>query len=531
MIVAPTASPEPRLQADLGGVTDTVPFWGTDVTGMRPGRPVTLTDTPAVYGYPFTRLRQLRAGDYWVQALLNVYTVFHRSDGSVVALHLPCGDGNDLFVSPGNLVSSPVRVHLDPAAGGTIDLTLTRALPQLQPVPPGGTCQQGNPPDSVHVKHIKILSRLLTRFWGHKMYLGADVLLPAGYGNPGNAGLRYPVIWNQTHFPFANPFGFTEHGTDAFSRWWLSRSAPRVIIAEIRHENPYFDDSYAVNSANLGPYGDAITKELMPAVGRAFRIINARWARTVTGGSTGGWEALAQQVYYPALYSGAWVFYPDPVDFHYFQVPDIYADPNAYLNLHAFVQVPRPAARLTSGDTIWTTAQENHWELALGDHGRSGLGQWDIWQAVYGPQGPGGYPAPIWDKVTGAIHHTVAQAWLPKDIDHYLHANWAKAGPLLTGRIHFFVGTEDTFFLNDAVQLLQQQTASLTGPRARFTFQYGLNQPHGWSPYTPQQLITIMARYMAAHASHGATSTQWLPPGAALPATPGTYQLTPPTKR
>jgi hypothetical protein len=520
VIISRTGNPAPRLQADQGGVTDTVPFWGEDVTGMRPGQSVVLGGGPRVYGYPLTSLARLPAGHYWVQALLNVYTTFHRSDGSVVSLHLPCGDGNDLFVSPGNLVSQPVRVYLHPGAGYPLHLTLSQVLPQLQPVPPGGTCQQGNPPDSAHVKHIKIESRVLTKFWGHPMYIAADILLPRGYFDPANRNVRYPVIWHQTHFPFANPFGFTEHGTDPFSRFWLSATAPKVIVVEIRHENPYFDDSYAVNSANLGPYGTALTKELMPAVDAHFRIINARWARTVTGGSTGGWETMAQQVFYPRLYSGAWVGYPDPLDFHFHQNINIYGDPNAYYQLHAWAKFPRPAARSTNGDTIWTTAAENHWELALGDHGRSGLGQWDIWQAVYGPEGSNGYPAPIWDKVTGTINHAVARAWQPMDIDRYLAANWPRIGKLLAGRIRVFVGTQDTFFLNDAVQAFQQNTATLIHPKADIRFCYGLNQPHGFSPYTDEQLITIMARYMASHAPHGVSTKNWLGSAPATPAAP-----------
>lgn len=530
VIVSKRAQPEPRLQADQGGVTDTVPFWGEDVSDMVPDQPVELGDGAGVFGYPMTALNQLPPGDYWVQALLNVYTTFHRADGSVVSLHLPCGDGNDLFISPGNLVSTPIRLHLDPSTGGTFDLHLDRALPQLQPVPPGGTCQQGNPADSAHVKHIKIRSELLSAFWGQPMFIAADVLLPQGYSEKANDTVRYPVIWHQTHFPNSNPFGFDEHLGDAFSQWWVSTAAPRVIVVEIRQENPFFDDGYAVNSANLGPYGDAITRELMPAVDKAFRVVDARWARTTTGGSTGGWETAAQQVYYPSLYSGAWIFYPDPVDFHFFQAVDVYNDPNAYDNQHAWLDVARPAARQTSGDTIWAMAQENHWEFALGDHGRSGLGQWDIWQAVYGPEGPDGYPAPMWDKVTGTIDPGVIAGWRAKDLDRYLADNWSTLGPQLTGQLHFFVGTEDTFFLNDAVQLLQQHVATLTGPAAKFTFRYGLNQPHGWSPYSTQQLVTIMAEYMAAHAPHGVATSDWL--GAAANAGPQpTVATAAPTRR
>jgi len=510
VIVSRTNDEEPRLQADDGGVTDTPPFWGMDVSDVQPGQPMTLDGGTDVYGYPLESLGQLPAGDYYVQALLNVYTTFHRSDGSVVSLHLPQGDGNDLFVSPGNLVSTPKLLHLDPAAGGTFDLQLDQVLQPDDPVPPGGTAQQGNPPDTAHVKHIKIKSKLLSAFWGQPMYIGANILLPKGYFDKANRKVHYPVIWQQTHFPSGNPFGFREDLGNDFSKFWVSDAAPRVIAVAIRHECPYFDDSYAVNSANVGPYGDAITKELMPKVDKTFRTISKRWARTITGGSTGGWETIGQAVFYPKKYSGAWIFYPDPLDFHFHQLVDIYDYPNAYFTQHEWLDVARPSAREVSGDIDWTMVQENHWELALGTHGRSGLGQWDVWQAVYGPEGPDGYPAPIWDKVDGTIDHDVAQQWLPMDMDAYVQAHWSTLGPWLSGRLFFFVGTADTFFLNNAVQLFQQNTDELTDPATGWTFQYGLNQPHGWSPYTTAQLITIMAQYMADQAPPGVHTAKWL---------------------
>ena len=322
------------------------------------------------------------------------------------------------------------------------------------------------------------------------------------------------MIWRQTHFPFGNPFGFREDLGNAFSQFWVSKDAPRVIVVDIRHENPYFDDSYAVNSANLGPYGDAITQELMPAVDEAFRTIDKRWARTITGGSTGGWETIAQQVFYPKLYSGAWIFYPDPLDFHFHQLVNIYDYDNAYFTEHEWLKVARPSAREVSGDVLWTMEQENHWELALANHGRSGLGQWDIWQAVYGPQGADGYPAPIWDKDTGVIDHTVAQQWLPMDLDNYVTTNWDMLGHKLEGRLFFFVGTADTFFLNNAVRLFQQNVEQLTDPAPNWSFDYGVDQPHGYTPYTTAQLVTIMAQYMADQAPHHGHHGNWMPPGA-----------------
>jgi Putative esterase len=506
VIVSRSSDSEPRFQIDI---TDGVPFWGRDVQGLRPGQQAILDGGQGVYGYPLPSITDLPAGNYVVQAFLNVYTTFHRSDGSVVRLHLPCGDGGFFLDSPGNLYSTPTTMHLDPSSSGTVELSLNKLIEPADPVPPGGTCQQGNPADTAHVKHVKIRSRLLSAFWGHPMYIGANVLLPEGYEPKGST--RYPVIWHQTHFPFGNPFGFDEQLKDPFSRWWVSVFAPRVIAVDIRHENPYYDDSYAVNSANLGPYGDAITKELMPYIDAHFRTVPHRWARVVEGGSTGGWEAMAQQVFYPRLYSGAWVFYPDPMDFRAFQLVDIYGDPNAYVTPHKWVDVPRPSAREVPGDTLWTMEEENHWELALGPNGRSQLGQWDIWQAVNGPQGADGYPAPIWDKLTGAIDHGVAHAWQPKDIRRYLAEHWPTLGPLLSGRLRFFVGDDDTYFLNNSVELMQRFLAQLDPP-AKATFRYGHNQPHGWSPYTTQQLIQVMADSMADRAPHGA-SVEWWRPG------------------
>jgi hypothetical protein len=518
VIVSRSNADEPRFQIDI---TDGVPFWGKDVSHLRPGRRTILDAGPDVYGYPLTSIVDLPPGDYYVQAFLNVYTTFHRSDGSVVQLHMPCGDGGYYLDSPGNLYSTPQLMHLDPATSGTVQLSMDNLIEPSDPVPAGGTCQQGNPTDTAHVKHVKIKSALLSAFWGRPMYIGANVLLPEGY-DP-NGSTRYPVVWHQTHFPFGNPFGFDESLGNAFSRWWVSTAAPRVVAVDIRHENPYFDDSYAVNSANLGPYGDAITTELMPYIRQHFKVVPDRWANVTEGGSTGGWEAIAQQVFYPQVYSGAWIFYPDPQDFRAFQLVNIYGDPNAYVTPHEWVDVPRPSAREVPGDTLWTMEEENHWELALGTHGRSQLGQWDIWQAVYGPEGSDGYPAPIWDKLTGKIDHTVAQAWEPMDLRLYLKANWSTMGPELKDRLKFFVGDDDTFFLNNGVELIQGFLDSVRHPRSGAEFTYGHNQPHGWSPYTTQQLITIMAEYMADQAPSATDTRAWLPATARTTVTPGSH--------
>ncbi len=504
VIVSNDSSSDPRFQVFVAGG---VPFWGRDVSNISPGEAMMVDGSANVLGYPFPSLGDLPAGDYTVQAFLNVYTTFRRSDGSTVKLHQPCGDGGFFLDSPGNLMSTPVPMHLSPTSG-TIALELDRAIEPSDPVPDGGTCQQGNPPDTPFVKHLKIQSDLLSAFWGAPIFLGANVLLPSGYQDPANAHRRYPVVYLQGHFPQRAPFGFQEEGGDRFSEWWLSGGAPQVIIVELRHETPFFDDSYAVNSANLGPYGDAIVHELVPAVQDAFRITHRPWARTLTGASTGGWEALAQQIFYPHFYGGAWGLCPDSMSFEWHQLVNVYADPNAYFNGYPFEQTPRPSARTVPGDTLWTMEQENHFEAALGTHGRSQLGQWDIWQAVYGPQGADGYPAPIWDKQTGEIDHAVAEQWRSMDLSLVVQDRWPTIGGSLTGKLRLFVGDDDTFFLNNGVSAFQHVVEALVDPAADASFEYGADQPHCWGPPSIR-LVTMMARAMRANAPVDADTSWW----------------------
>ena len=189
------------------------------------------------------------------------------------------------------------------------------------------------------------------------------------------------MIWHQGHFG-SGLVSFDEGLGDEVSQWWVADETPRFILVSIRHETPYYDDSYAVNSANIGPYGDAITRELMPAVDRSFRTIDARWARSTGGGSTGGWEAAAQMIFYPRLYSGAFVACPDPMDFRGLELVNIYDDPSAFYsdypeNLLAdpFVQGRGRRARRTSRSSrrtagSWRSARMVARASASGTSGR-----------------------------------------------------------------------------------------------------------------------------------------------------------------
>ncbi len=527
VIVTRDEGREPRAQARYTGV----PLWAKDVSELQPGASFVIDSSDAgVIGYPLDDFSELPVDDYFVQAFLNVYTTFHRADGNTVQMHLNSGAGQSMFRAPGNAHSAVQKVRIDAATGGTVKLSLSEVIPPIQPPGADGVLQQGNPQDSRLVKFVKIQSEVLSEFWGHPMYIGANVLLPASYES--STDVRYPVAYMQGHFPGSRaPFSFREPGTEetqpqrrggrsaGFSEHWLSDEAPQLIGVSFRDANPYYDTSYSVDSANVGPYGTALTEELIPYLEEKFRMIPESWARVLAGGSTGGWEALAMQIFYPEYFGGTWGWCPDPVDFNYHQIANIYEDDNAYWLDRGWVKIERPNTRRTDGNITSTMRMENLFEHVVGPDSRSG-GQWAIWEATFGPVGPNGFPWPIWDHVTGDIDHEVAEYWREHfDLNHYLQQNWSSIGPSLRGKIHVAVGDMDTYYLEQAVYLLEEFLES-ADPPAEAEFQYGRKKPHCWTGYSPdrqrrgedmtnQEFLQIIADHIARSAPSGTEISGW----------------------
>ena len=334
------------------------------------------------------------------------------------------------------------------------------------------------------------------------MYLGAHVLVPEGFDSHPEA--HYPLVVFHGHFPadfngfrteppdpnlkpdYSERFHLSgynklqQQGAYDFYKQWTGPNFPRMLIVEIQHATPFYDDSYAVNSASQGPYGDAIMYELIPEIERRFRGIGKGWARFTYGGSTGGWEALAVQVFYPDEFNGAYCACPDPVDFRAFTNFDIYKDKNAFFTVGPHTRMPRGATRNYLGQISATVESTNLMELALGTKSRSGQ-QWDIWEATYSPLGPDGYPARLWNKETGEIDHTVAEAWKKYDLRLQIETNWPKLGPKLAGKLHVYVGAMDSYYLNDAVYLLEESLKKLTNPPAEAEVKYGDRFEHCWN--------------------------------------------------
>ncbi|MBS3819799.1 hypothetical protein KGY73_09905 [bacterium] len=499
IILSQNKKKEPRFQVSPTGV----PFFGKNIHSLEPGKGAVVDES--VFGYPVESIRKLPKGTYYLQGFINLYTRFDRSDGHTVWLPKDHWEGQKWNRSPGNLYSSVRKVHIDPSKNKKIQLVCDQKIPPVE-----------IPEDPKWVKRIKFQSEILTEFWGQPMYLGATVLLPKGYEK--HPEVRYPVNYIQGHFSLRNPYGFTLEKPEKkdrraqrrykFSQYWLSEDCPRMIAVTLQHPCPYYDDSYAVNSENVGPYRDAIMKELIPKIEEQFRIIQKPYARILSGGSTGGWISFALQVFHPDFFGGTFSLCPDPLDFRAFQIVNIYKDSNAYYKKHDWFQVERPCCRLPDGSIRFSMEDENHYEMVIGDKSRSG-GQWDIWEAAFGPVGKNGYPQRLWDKKTGKINPKVAQYMKEHyDLRYYLEKNWTQLGPKLKGKLHVYTGTMDSYYLNNGVHFMEEFLEKTKNPYYEGTIEYGKRKPHCWGP-RGQELIQLIAQQVTQNAPPPEETKSW----------------------
>ncbi len=493
---------EPRFQINDGLSTQLV--FGLDVEGWAPGQ--TITVDKAAYGYPIQALKDVPKGEYTLQALLHKYETFKRGDGHTVKMPMDRGEGQQWNRAPGNIYSSPKKINFDPSSSTDLAVEITEEIPAITP-----------PEDTKYIKHIKIKSKLLSDFWGRDMYLGAHVLLPEGWEE--HPDVKYPLAIMHGHFPSDfNGFRTTPPDTtqpcvysarfdlDCYNRivqqeaydfykMWTGPNFPRTIAIVIQHANPFYDDSYAVNSENLGPYGDALTFELIPHIEEQFRGIGEGWARFTYGGSTGGWEALAVQVKYPDEYNGCYAACPDPIDFRAYCLVNLYEDENAYYLDSEFKERLRPGHRNYLGFVDATAMDMNLKELALGTKSRSGQ-QFDIWEAVYSPVGEDGYPKRIWDKQTGVIDKEVANYWKENyDLAYILKRDWATLGPKVKGKIKIYCGDMDNYYLNNAVYLMEDFLESTSAPYYDGEVDYGDRAEHCWNGDHDQPNAISRLRY------------------------------------
>jgi hypothetical protein len=503
LILGTKQEPEPRMTVSPNGPA----LLAIDIEQLQPEQSVTLDEKALAFPRP---LAELPTGDYYVQAIINVYTQVHRSDGHTLWVHMNDGRQEFFNTARGNLYSGVQKVHL--GSGGAFQITIDHSIPQ-----------QDVAPDTEFVKHVRVRSEKLSAFWGYPIYVNATVLLPKGYDEHSTA--YYPTVYTMGHdvpFTFDPKPGpapseqqVRDRGTESgyqFYQSWTGEHFPRVIAVSFEQQTPFFPDSYSVNSVNQGPYGDAMIEEVIPYLESHFRIIGKPYARLAEGASTGGWQTLALQLYHPDFFGGVWVLQPDPISFRHYQMVNAYEDANAfYVPSGPFTTAVRPMRRTTEGQVNITVHDLSLFEAVLGSHGRSGY-QYEAWEAIYGPVGSDGYPGPLWDKQTGEIDHAVANYMRDHGYDllEYSKRNWATLGPKIVGKLHFLCGDMDNYYLNLAVYDYQEFLKKTTNPHYEAEFTFGRPMKgHGWHAFTWAEMVNRMASYVKSTAPPGENSSSW----------------------
>jgi hypothetical protein len=422
-----------------------LPVLGADADLTR-GRTATLDAGSDVFPIA-PGLNDLPAGEYTVQAVLATNSDVNLPD------------------APGNLYCAPVRVKLDPAAGTAVSLTLDKIYPP------------GVPKDTATHHFLRPRSKLLSEFHGRPMEFRVGVVLPTNFDKEPDK--KYGLIVDVGGF-----------GT----RYTAARRVqpdPRFVQIVPDGAGP-FGDPYQVNSANNGPYGDALVKEIIPLIEERYRCGGAG-KRFTCGASTGGWVSVALQLFYPDTFNGCWSQCPDSLSFERFELIDIYYDKNAFVNRFGF---ERPSTRTLDGDIVSTVRHEAQLDRVLGKSGRWELGgrDWSSWNAVYGPRGADKLPVPLWDGKTGAINKDVLDHWKQYDLTKYVVANWKTLGPKLAGgKVNVWVGDADDYFLNAGVHKFKAAVDRLREPAFDGKILIEMRKTHTSGGWTRRERLDAMA--------------------------------------
>jgi len=415
-----------------------------EVSRLAPRQSVTIDTDNQAFPMSFS---SLPPGEYLLQAVLDLDHNYNYSGRSA-----------------GDLVSPVISVHLPAITPSTLRLVRVQQEPYPWQLTSAPDLQAAAPDARAHTKQIDMISPLLSAFWGRPIHMRGWVLLPPGYGTSGS-----------THFPTV----YYTHGYGG-SEERLINTLVGVHLAMTKGEMPpmiwvFLDESGPTgtqefaNSVNNGPWGTALTEELIPQLQSHFRMDNSASGRFLTGHSSGGWATLWLQINYPKIFGGTWSTSPDPVDFHDFSGVNLYA-PNANV-YHRPDGTPWPLERI-KGKVEGTFEDSAKLERVLGSYG----GQMSSYEWVFSPRNEDGRPALLFDRDTGAVDPAVAAYWRDHyDIAHRLKTEWPQLKPDLDGKIHVMVGTADTYYLDGAVHKLQ---AVLDGLHARSDFRYLPDKTH-----------------------------------------------------
>ncbi|HTE47483.1 MAG TPA: alpha/beta hydrolase-fold protein [Gemmatimonadaceae bacterium] len=435
------ADKRPVTRVDMDQIdTHAASIAAQEVARLAPGTTVDVDADVSAFPAPFS---QLTPGHYAVQAVLDRDHSYNYT-----------GRG------AGDLVSGVVEMDLPGDAAQL--LTLATVVPEvdvLQPqpnVPPA--VRESYPAAKSDVHQFSFTSPALSGFWGRPVVLRGWVVTPPDYA--AHPGQRYPTVY------YTQGFGGNLRSLHdvAVGRWddMKRGKAPSMIWVGIDQSSPSGTSEF-VNSVNNGPWGQAMTAELIPDLERQYRMDAKPSGRFLTGHSSGGWAALWLQVNYPKLFGGAWPTSPDPSDFHDFLGLDLYAPgANVYRKPDG---TPWPMAQ-DKGQMLVSVDDYARREVVVGAYG----GQMASFEWVFSPRGADGLPVPVFDRTTGAVDSGVLAYWKEHyDVAERLRRHWPELKHDLDGKIHLSVGSADTFYLDGSAHRLE---ATMKGLGAKTDFRY-----------------------------------------------------------
>lgn len=408
-----------------------------EIRDLEPGDAVEIDADQMAFPKPFS---ELTAGLYEAQAVLDVDHTYNYS-----------GRNEHDWISP---IVTLAGWH---AGGATEPELVLDHHPEENPQQKAAfeKLKASATADTAQLQEFE--SPLLTRFWGRSTKIRAWVILPPDYAKSKDT---YPTVY-WTHGFGGNIDGALISGLRIYERMKQGKMPPMIWVM-LDESCPQGTHEF-LDSVNNGPWGAALTTEFIPWIETKYRMDAHRDARFVQGHSSGGWASLQLEVNYPKVFGGTWSTSPDPSDFHDFTGVDLYTEhANMY---HRPDGTPYPLIR-DKGQVIATIEQFARLEQVLGPYG----GQLASFDWTFSPKSPGGQPEQMFDRNNGSVDPKVVAFWHDHyDLANVLEMHWAERSADLKGRIHVFVGTADTFYLDGAAHKLDARLQKLDAD-AHFTF-------------------------------------------------------------
>lgn len=389
------------------------------VNNVEPNTTVLFDDSAT--SFP-VKLSNLERGTY------NAQVVWDRNTG-----------GRSIGSSPDNMYNAPIKINFTKNFNETFFINCTNKIASPNPFE-----------ETEFVKELKAPSTLLSIFYKKQTTINAAIILPKEYFEEPNR--KFPVLY------LISGFGGDYHSYSGKNNASKGIDSTPCIMVYLDGNCPTGHSTYA-NSANNGPWGDALVNEFIPFVEKIFRCDGARLLK---GHSSGGWAVAWLQVNYPRAFAGCWSSAPDPVDFRNFELVNLYEHKNMYYTNEGKLRID---ASIGGRNIPWSYLRDSYQMENVLYRGE----QYASWNAVFGKKTKNGTPESVCDVYTGIINKEVISHWKNYDISLLIRNHWNELKTDLKGKIRFSVGTADNYYLDRSVVLLENEMNIL---HANFEFAY-----------------------------------------------------------